>query len=317
MAASAPGKLLLAGEYAVLDGADALVIAVDRRAVARIADAAQSLSPFLLAARDQLAAELGADHEATSAAARAVVDTDALREGDTKLGLGSSAAATVAALTAALDHAGMDIDTELVHRLAFRAHASAQAPRGSRGSGADIAACVFGGALVVSRRHCGADDPIGVRRVRLPRELHLVPVWTGAAADTPTLVARVRELRDRDPDAYATALAPIADAARQLIAACRSDDAAEAVAAVAAGTAAMAGLSEAAGLALVLEAHRRLDEIAARCGGSAKPTGAGAGDTAVAAFADADAAARFRREIATSGMIVPDLRVDPRGTVVS
>jgi len=34
MIATAPGKLILTGEYAVLDGAPALVIAVDRRVVA-------------------------------------------------------------------------------------------------------------------------------------------------------------------------------------------------------------------------------------------------------------------------------------------
>ena len=35
MIATAPGKLILTGEYAVLDGAPAVVVAVDRRAVAR------------------------------------------------------------------------------------------------------------------------------------------------------------------------------------------------------------------------------------------------------------------------------------------
>jgi phosphomevalonate kinase len=35
--ASAPGKLVLAGEYAVLDGAPAIVMAVDRRAVVSVA----------------------------------------------------------------------------------------------------------------------------------------------------------------------------------------------------------------------------------------------------------------------------------------
>jgi phosphomevalonate kinase len=34
--ASAPGKLLLAGEYSVLEGGVAVVMAVDRRARARI-----------------------------------------------------------------------------------------------------------------------------------------------------------------------------------------------------------------------------------------------------------------------------------------
>ncbi len=35
MTATAPGKLILTGEYAVLDGAPAVVVAMDRRVVAR------------------------------------------------------------------------------------------------------------------------------------------------------------------------------------------------------------------------------------------------------------------------------------------
>ncbi|MDH3305214.1 MAG: hypothetical protein OEM92_08415, partial [Gammaproteobacteria bacterium] len=39
MLASAPGKLVLCGEYAVLDGAPAVCMAVDRRATVTVTDA--------------------------------------------------------------------------------------------------------------------------------------------------------------------------------------------------------------------------------------------------------------------------------------
>jgi phosphomevalonate kinase len=51
--ATAPGKLHLAGEYAVLDGAEAVVCAVDRRAIARPSGRGED-SPFL----DEVVAEL-------------------------------------------------------------------------------------------------------------------------------------------------------------------------------------------------------------------------------------------------------------------
>ena len=56
MIASAPGKLHLAGEYAVLDGAEAVVAAIDRRVIARADGAASEPSPFLAAVADALAA---------------------------------------------------------------------------------------------------------------------------------------------------------------------------------------------------------------------------------------------------------------------
>nr|MBA3501924.1 hypothetical protein [Deltaproteobacteria bacterium] len=59
--ATAPGKLILTGEYAVLDGAPAIVTAVDRRAVAR-RDAVRGSSPFLLAVAHEIANKRGADH---------------------------------------------------------------------------------------------------------------------------------------------------------------------------------------------------------------------------------------------------------------
>ncbi len=317
MPASAPGKLLLAGEYAVLDGPPAVVVAVNRRAQAHVTGKPQQLSAFLQAAQDQLANCYGADHPATIAAGTVVVDSHALRNDDgIKLGLGSSAAATVAAITAALAEGNEPIDPDQLHTLAFRAHASAQAPRGSRGSGADIAACVYGGALVVKRELVGDDEPIAARPIELPKQLVIVPVWAGTAADTPSLVAKVRELRDHDREAYDAAIGQIAQAATLLIAACEADDAAAAVAAVARGNDVIAHLGAVAKVALIQPGHIELAGVALRCGGSAKPTGAGAGDISIAAFTNGADAERFRQEISALGMILPALNVDPTGAGV-
>ena len=91
-AASAPGKVMLTGEYAVLDGGEAVVIAVDRRAWATLGGPGAP-SEFLAAAAAVLAREVGAD--AAAALGRVTVDTEALRQDGVKLGLGSSAAARV------------------------------------------------------------------------------------------------------------------------------------------------------------------------------------------------------------------------------
>jgi phosphomevalonate kinase len=191
MIATAPGKLILTGEYAVLDGAPALVIAIDRRAIARRMPAKQSTpysSPFLLAVARELATRLGDDHPAARVALEIAVDSSAFYDGAQKLGLGSSAAVTVAATALALASAdaasvasgssagagvssgagpsganssgagssgagssgasGTRLDRALVLDVAIAAHANAQGTRGARGSGADIAAAVSGGTIV-------------------------------------------------------------------------------------------------------------------------------------------------------------------------
>src|SRR4051812_23142786 len=82
----APGKLVLSGAYAVLDGAAAIVVAVDRHARAGTRERAPTRSPELLAAFGEGPAP--------------ICDTSSMRENGKKLGLGSSAAALVAALGA-------------------------------------------------------------------------------------------------------------------------------------------------------------------------------------------------------------------------
>jgi phosphomevalonate kinase len=281
MIASAPGKVLLAGEYAVLEGHAAVVVAVDRRAVAETTDTPQTLSPFL----EALAVE-------APAARRVRVDTSALAFGGKKLGLGSSAAAVVAAAAAATGSTD-------VHALAHRAHARAQGARGARGSGADIAAAVHGGVLRVVRP-AGADDETPLDITRLPDPPPFVLLWTGAPADTPTLVARTRALGERDPAGYAGHMAALGAAADQLAAAA---DAAAAIAAIAAGAEALAHLADASGAPLVPPGFAAVAALAGRFGGAAKPTGAGGGDLLVALFPTPDDAAAFRAAAARQRMI--------------
>lgn len=54
--ASAPGKLFLCGEYAVLEGAPAVLTAIDRRAVARFGGRARRASPVVAAVLDEVGA---------------------------------------------------------------------------------------------------------------------------------------------------------------------------------------------------------------------------------------------------------------------
>jgi phosphomevalonate kinase len=308
---SAPGKVMWAGEYAVLDGAPAVMCAVARRVLARVVPAraaSRDLSPFLAAARAEIVAAYGPFSREAAAAGRVVVDSSALQQKGVKLGLGSSAAATVAAIAAALDSA----DPETVHRLAHRAHAAAQAPRGSRGSGADVAASVHGGFIAVERQGDGS-LPLRVRHLALPAGLTPVLVWTGEAADTPTLVARVRAYGEHDPAGHRAARAGLADAAARVIAALDSGDPVATVAALAGAGDALAELGARSGAPLVPASLAPLAALARAHGGAAKPTGAGGGDQILAAFATPGAAAAFAAEARARGMTLVPADVDPAG----
>ncbi|MBM4364466.1 MAG: phosphomevalonate kinase, partial [Deltaproteobacteria bacterium] len=82
MIARAPGKLVLSGAYAVLEGAPAIVTAVDRWVTADTGRPADRLTPEVSAALAGRTAPW--------------FDAGPLRDGEQKLGLGSSAAILVA-----------------------------------------------------------------------------------------------------------------------------------------------------------------------------------------------------------------------------
>src|SRR4051812_21502078 len=296
MIASAPGKLILTGEYAVLDGAPAIVIAVDRRAIARRNATPRGSSPFLLAVADEIAARRGAADPAAHAALEISVDSTAFYHRLTKLGLGSSAAVTVAATALALG----TTEPQEVLAVALAAHARAQGPRGARGSGADIAAAVHGGTIVFSLPDpSGGSVPCKVVRRRWPASVTLLPFFTGVAADTAQLVARVQAARDANRTAVEAALAAIADASR---AACAALEAPPDIAAVALiGALALAAnatdrLAIATAIDLVPECVIAARAHLVRLGGPAKPAGGGGGDVGVAvlpATADVTLATRL------------------------
>ena len=318
MIASAPGKLIVTGEYAVLEGAPAIVIAVDRRATAQRNATPRGSSPFLLAVADEIAARRGAADPAAHAALEISVDSTAFYHRITKLGLGSSAAVTVAATALALG----TVDREEVLAVALAAHARAQGPRGARGSGADVAASVHGGTIVFTRPASDDGAPAQVERLRWPAQVTILPFFTGTAADTVQLVTRVHAARDANRTAVEAALTAIADASRAACAALTAPADIAPVAligALALAANAMDRLAIATGIGLVPECVTAARAALARLGGTAKTTGAGGGDVGLAvipATVDATLATRLLIEAGCQPLRISldeagvDLRVD-------
>lgn len=270
----APGKLVLLGEYAVLDGAPAVVCAVDRgvRCVVSPGPRRAHVTPgddrFVAAALD--ACEAPANTYTFSA--WNPVDAE------TKVGFGHSAAATVAALHAA----GLRGDELLARGLAV--HHQVQ----GSGSGVDVAASSVGGLL---RFQAGVASP-------LPPIAPIV-VWSGASALTgPRVSAYSAWADDR-------ARAAFVDDSTAIVEAMGADP----IAALRDARALLARMSLAAGVAWDTPALSRLSALAQQLGGAAKPSGAGGGDCAVALFPDDDRAQAYVDRVKAEGFTVIPTRL--------
>jgi mevalonate kinase len=296
--ASAPGKLFLTGEYAVLGGAPALVLAVDRRA--RVSVAAGE-GPLVIDSaadgrRDEFAAPPpgplpGGDARAVVAAMRTLacgsgamvrVDTTAFVRDGEKLGLGRSAAALVATVAALLGARG-GFARARVLEAALAGHALLQ---DGHGSGADVAAAVHGGLVEVRRR--GPDACVTPRA--LPPGVRVVVGWSGAPAATTPLVARFLAVREH----AAVTLATLAAEAERAAGCVASGDADGLLAATDAAGTLLERLGRDLDIPIVTPALARLVATARRLGAAAKPSGAGGGDCGIALVRSEEAARALR-----------------------
>jgi len=296
----APGKVMLFGEYAVVEGEPnaALVAAVSRYVTCRCTPGGDRVEvvPAGLhpppAPGDARLAFVEAVLASTGPVppGRYVLESaeffTATPEGDRmKLGLGSSAAVTVCLTAALAVAAGAVLDAPGVRPAIFARALRAHRAASGGGSGADVAACTFGGVSSVALGPVpagGGDSPVGVEAVSTSlRTLHLV--FAGASADTRQLLRAVRGARERLSDGVWVACMAELDAARRDAATALTGEALDAEAlgaAVSRGRAAVDDLAGVTGTALSGPAtvRRAVAELAAEVGGTWKTTGAGGGD---------------------------------------
>lgn len=329
--ASAPAKLVLVGEYAVLEGAPALVAAVDRRvhvtltpspdaswhvssdlgggrsAVLDLAPEAPEPEPWLRPVRHVVrrlegAAGLPPQHVRIESAALFV---DA---GSTKLGLGSSAAvvtALTAALEALLGRAGPLSDPA-------EALAARRALHGGGGSGVDLAASLLGGVLVYRLAH---GRPT-VTPAELPPDLAFAVIWTGRPASTADFLQRVGAWGSRAPEAWRTRVAHMSSLAERAVQACRDADAEAFLGLVRAYREAMDDLGRASGVPILSPAHAAITGLVEGDGLAYKPSGAGGGDVGLLFARSRAALVHAGRMAERAGYRLLDLGIHPAGVRV-
>ena len=321
--ASAPGKLVILGEYAVLANAPALVMAVDRRcraairpgvnAVCRLKSTAEAERQVIFRKRSCSGLALvdrvtEAFPIADSAAWNGLLDSSSLYREGKKLGLGSSAAALTAWSGAWLAWSGQDVAGEsetLLHRF-IEVHTAYQ---GGAGSGLDVAASLHGG--VIRFRLDEVSGP-QVERARLPEGVSFVSVFVRSSASTREHLARFRARSAESPAAAAfwmDSLDRLSESGIECAAAGDVDGFLQSIRDYAGG---LQALGEWMGAEIFTSEHLQLLKLAERFDVSYKVSGAGGGDLGLAFGADPEALARFRKA-ADERYDTIDLAIDPRG----
>ena len=215
--ASAPGSLMLLGEHAVLHGRRALVCAIDRRITVSVS---QCLEKVL-----QIDSDLGTyeaplgdltDHPDFRFVLDAVkqypqeqgIELKIESEFSSDIGFGSSAAVTVATHAALMEFSGRaNSPSEPLHRndgslgefappleeLFQRSLATIHRVQG-RGSGADVAASVFGGVVVYRT------DPLEIHP--MAESFPLTAVYSGSKMKTVDVIRYLEERRALNADYF-------------------------------------------------------------------------------------------------------------------
>ena len=194
---------MLMGEHAVLRGQPAIVCAISKRMKIELTpreDAAVRLHSALgehettldeLAPSDSFRFVLGAIR-ACRADLKQGFELDIKSEMSHQMGLGSSAAVTVATLAALAGAKGKEPEPGYLLEAGARIIRKVQ---GGVGSGADVAASTYGGCL----RFYAEPQEV----VKLPKTPQLTVLYSGSKMPTPEVIAVVEENRKQQPETFA------------------------------------------------------------------------------------------------------------------
>jgi phosphomevalonate kinase len=329
--ARAPGKLFLLGEYAVLDGCPAVVAAIDRHVEVRL-QAEPRGTRVRISCPEYGGAEFSAGHPPeidgplrfVIAAYRTVLSRSPeigrgggcslsicgsmTGPGGVKIGLGSSAAVTVATTAALLASTGASVQPHDLFAAALEAHHTAQ---DGVGSGADVAASVYGGLIRFQPR-----QPLlpAVTALALPPHTKLLVAWSGESASSAGLVKRYLAGRNGSA-ARAAFVAATRGCVDSFVNALAQGDVC--AAAINENGEALERLGEDLGLPVLTPRLTQLVALARAHGAAAKTSGAGNGDCGIALTRDAIAAARICSAWQVAQLVPLDVALDPTGVTIA
>ncbi|MFJ3671323.1 phosphomevalonate kinase [Streptomyces sp. NPDC090106] len=338
----APGKLFVAGEYAVVEpGHQAILVAVDRYVTVTVS--AGSVPGVVVASElttapvhgrwldGRLTGADGLPHVVSAVETVAGLLTgrglpvppldltiaSTLHEDGRKIGLGSSGAVVVATVDAVAAHCGLCLTREERYRLAMLATARVE----PKGSGGDLAAGTWGGWIayrapdreqvreLADRR--AVEEALSVpwpgfsvRGLPSPRGLSLQVGWTGTPASTPALVGGLHRRSWRGTPSHRRFLDTTGAFVTAAVTALDTGDDDALLQQVRRARHELARLDDEVGLGIFTPRLTALSDAAEAVGGAAKPSGAGGGDCGIALLdaAAPDAIAHVRDRWAAAGV---------------
>ena len=344
---TAPGKVVLLGEYSVLQGGAALAMAGNRQVRVQIREKSSSdctvcaptVSPHtvrfniakdghlrwsdannehehqffnLLKAVVDTLSEEGAIRFQTRPRFDIELDSTALHFNNpsnrwVKLGLGSSAALTVAlaeALVEYTDQVRWPLDRWMPTLI--EAHRRFQ---GGQGSGVDVAASLCGGLI----QYQWTNKRPHANHLHLPSSLKFVFVWSGQCASTHQFLQRLRSWREQRGVDYTKCMDGLGSISAGVIESIEQGDAAAFITAADRFASAVAELGRRAGLEIFNPVHRDLLDMAKKLRLVYKPCGAGGGDLGVAMGVESEDTKQFAELVKSSGYQTIDIALNPEG----
>ncbi|MXZ55399.1 MAG: hypothetical protein F4227_06725 [Gammaproteobacteria bacterium] len=308
---SSPGKLVIAGEYAVLYGASALALAIDRRARCTLKISEEglwqltgsppfwnesvSLQELLSESRNDLVGTvLSWFSHRTSLPENAILhmDTAGFYSEQQKLGLGSSASVLVNlyASFATLTEHPMNVEDLLDVYRATDQH----------GSGVDVLTCYYGGFIQLKRQTVSKEE--------FPSGIYLDFYSVGFSTETRKMVARFRSAFDGLPvtlqDSFITAANKVADSLT---------DSLSFFTALQHFVQVYRDVDMETELPIWGTQHETMHLLATEVGALYKPSGAGGGDVGVAVATEPQKLAALRRKVTDLPVTVLDLQKDIDG----
>ncbi|SHI48536.1 phosphomevalonate kinase [Clostridium amylolyticum] len=356
-----PGKLMIAGEYAVLEPNEkSVVAAVNRYVTVQIEPGEENVlslpqwgleaitweinneevqfsiedlrlgfirNAFLVA--HQLLQEKSVKPQSFKLQIKSELDDASTNK---KYGLGSSAAIVTAVISSILTFHSCDkelLNLDTIFKLSAIVHLKTQ----KSGSGADVAAAVYGGWL----EYCAFDGEwvlkeleqgnkltdiikkpwpnLLIKPLTPPSSLELVVGWTKEPAATAPMIKKLQNYKEGNLEAYKDFLKESSLAVNKLIKSFEINDYAGAINSLALNGKILRKLGENAGMDIETEKLRKLSSIA-QSFGSGKSSGAGGGDCGIAFLKSDNHKEELYRAWEEADILPLDLSVSQRGVSV-